>query len=61
MGFHQDELKDWVADLECGHTIHVRHNPPWSVREWVLTEAGRSRFLGHEMQCVKCDEPTGEK
>ncbi len=28
LGFHQDEQRDWVADLECGHTRHVRHNPP---------------------------------
>ncbi|PYU03922.1 MAG: hypothetical protein DMG34_11865 [Acidobacteria bacterium] len=28
LGFHQDEHRDWVADLECGHTRHVRHNPP---------------------------------
>ncbi|MCP9494848.1 MAG: DUF3565 domain-containing protein [Pyrinomonadaceae bacterium MAG19_C2-C3] len=32
LGFHQDEEQHWVADLECGHTQHVRHNPPLSVR-----------------------------
>ena len=33
-GFHQDELGDWVAELDCGHTQHVRHNPPWQLRPW---------------------------
>ncbi|MFL6448934.1 MAG: DUF3565 domain-containing protein [Bryobacteraceae bacterium] len=55
IGFHQDEATDWVADLECGHTIHVRHNPPWSIREWVQTEEGRAQFLGHKLECVKCE------
>jgi hypothetical protein len=28
VGFHRDDLGDWVADLECGHAQHLRHNPP---------------------------------
>jgi len=28
--FHLDENLDWVAELECGHQQHVRHNPPWT-------------------------------
>jgi hypothetical protein len=28
VGFHQDEEKHWVAQLECGHNQHVRHQPP---------------------------------
>ncbi len=31
-GFHQDEDLHWVADLACGHTQHVRHDPPWQSR-----------------------------
>ena len=27
-GFHQDEEGHWVAELECGHNQHVRHDPP---------------------------------
>jgi hypothetical protein len=50
-GFHQDERGDWVAELECGHNQHVRHNPPLTVRPWVLTEQGRNSFLGHELVC----------
>lgn len=54
LGFHQDEHGDWVADLECGHRQHVRHRPPWTVREWVSTPEGRERFIGHELECREC-------
>jgi hypothetical protein len=59
IGYHQDVEQHWVADLECGHTQHVRHDPPWQVRPWVITEEGRSRFLGTTLQCVKCAESDG--
>ena len=56
IGFHQDEVGDWVADLECGHTQHVRHNPPWINRPWVLTPEGRAGKLGATLPCKLCDE-----
>lgn len=56
IGFHKDEKDDWVADLDCGHTQHVRHNPPWQNRPWVITEEGRAKFLGTSLNCKKCDE-----
>jgi hypothetical protein len=56
VGFHQDVEGDWVAELECGHTQHVRHSPPWQVRPWVLTEAGRSERLGTTLPCRPCEE-----
>ena len=59
-GFHQDEMGDWVADLECGHTQHVRHRPPFQMRPWVSTPAGRQSRLGVEFECVKCDEAAGK-
>jgi hypothetical protein len=55
VGFHTDEHDDWVADLECGHTQHVRHRPPWQLRPWVTTPEGRQSRLGIELDCVKCD------
>ena len=55
-GFHQDEIGDWVADLECGHTQHVRHDPPWQERPWVISPEGRQRRLGWELECKKCEE-----
>jgi hypothetical protein len=54
VGFHTDEEGHWVAELECGHGQHVRHDPPWQNRPWVLTPEGRAAFLGVELRCVKC-------
>jgi len=55
VGFHQDEVGDWVAELACGHFQHVRHNPPWILRPWVITEDGRQQALGTQLNCKKCD------
>ena len=49
-GYHRDEESHWVAELDCGHNQHVRHNPPW-----VTTEEGRASMLGTELDCRKCD------
>ena len=54
IGFHLDEHEDWVADLECGHTQHVRHRPPWQVRPWVITKEGRASHIGIQLICKKC-------
>lgn len=58
-GYHKDENDDWVAELECGHNQHVRHDPPWQLRPWVVTEKGRQSHIGHLLKCKKCerDEP----
>lgn len=53
-GFHQDEDGHWVAELECGHTQHVRHKPPQEVRAWVTTEAGRQSRVGERLLCPFC-------
>lgn len=60
IGYHKDEKDDRVAELVCGHTQHVRHNPPWQFRPWVRTPEGRESRLGHKLDCKKCDrnEPT---
>jgi len=54
-GYHKDEENDWVARLRCGHFQHVRHNPPFINRPWVITEAGRTSMIGHQLKCKKCD------
>jgi hypothetical protein len=56
IGFHQDQDLHWVANLDCGHYQHVRHDPPMQTRPWVLTEEGRQSRLGIELNCKKCDE-----
>ena len=54
--FRQDEEGVWVARLDCRHNQHIRHNPPFVNRPWVLSAAGRALFVGYELNCVKCDE-----
>jgi hypothetical protein len=54
-GFHQDAEDHWVAELDCGHFQHVRHDPPWMLRPWVLTEVGRRTKIGSTLDCKKCD------
>jgi hypothetical protein len=56
VAYHLDDVGDWVADLECGHGQHVRHDPPWQLRPWILTAEGRAAFLGLELECRLCDE-----
>jgi len=56
IGFHLDEFDDWVAELECEHNQHVRHNPPFVNRFWVTSAKGRNGKLGYELDCKKCDE-----
>jgi hypothetical protein len=56
VGFHQDEKHDWVAELECGHNQHVRHDPPWINRPWVTTSEGRAGAIGQTLACRKCDQ-----
>jgi hypothetical protein len=54
VGFHQDAEGHWVAELECGHDQHVRHDPPWQSRPWVVTAEGRDRAIGQALRCPKC-------
>jgi hypothetical protein len=56
VGFHQDDDHHWVAELECGHHQHVRHDPPWQNRPWVVTPEGRCGALGKVLACRKCDQ-----
>jgi hypothetical protein len=56
ISFYQDEERHWAARLECGHSQHVRHDPPWMVREWVTNETSRAARIGSWMECKKCGE-----
>ena len=60
-GYHQDDEGQWVAELECGHQQHVRHNPPWMNRAWVTTAQGRTAALGAALDCNKCDSPRSKE
>jgi tellurite resistance-related uncharacterized protein len=54
-GFHQDDAGEWVADLSCLHRQHVRHQPPFQDRDWVLTASGREERVGSLIDCPLCD------
>jgi hypothetical protein len=56
VGYHTDEEGHWVAKLECGHSQHVRHDPPWQLRPWVITDEGRAEHLGTVLACRRCAE-----
>jgi hypothetical protein len=60
VGFHVDVERHWVAELECGHTQHVRHDPPWQVRPWVVTVEGRAARIGTTLECRLCDQSSRE-
>ncbi|MGY2340693.1 MULTISPECIES: DUF3565 domain-containing protein [unclassified Pseudomonas] len=53
-GFHQDEDGHWVAELSCGHTQHLRHQPPWQSRAWVMDPARRLEKIGQPFDCGWC-------
>jgi hypothetical protein len=55
VGFHQDAEHHWVAELECGHFQHTRHDPPWMNRPWVMTSEGRTSVIGYQLPCKQCD------
>ena len=53
-GFHQDEIGDWVADLECGHgSTCATTRPGASALGDGLPHAMR---IGTLLECRKCDE-----
>jgi hypothetical protein len=53
-GFHHDLDGHWVVELSCGHTQHLRHDPPWQSRAWVLDPAQRLSKIGQSFHCGWC-------
>ena len=54
VGFHRDAEAHWVAELACGHTQHVRHEPPLRSHPWVRDADARARRVGTELWCARC-------
>ena len=50
-----DDAGEWVAELDCGHRRHVRHDPPRVEHPWVLDERDRLAMIGSPIQCGDCD------
>lgn len=44
-----------MAELSCLHNQHVRHQPPFQERPWVMDESGRAARVGAELECPLCD------
>ncbi len=64
VGFHCDDKGDYVAELSCGHGQHVRHQPPFQLRPWVIDAEERARRIGAVLECPLCDrepEPFAEE
>jgi tellurite resistance-related uncharacterized protein len=54
-GFSQDDAGDWVAELDCFHRQHVRHDPPFRSSPWILDDDARRQRLGSALDCPLCD------
>jgi len=54
LDWRQDEDGHWVAVLSCGHTQHLRHQPPWQDRAWVMDAAQRQAQIGEPFACGWC-------
>ena len=59
--FEKDDEGHWRAVLQCGHGQHVRHDPPLTLRPWVLSDEGRATRVGIELECKRCDEESHEE
>jgi tellurite methyltransferase len=54
-GFHLDEDGDWVAELSCLHSQHIRHRPPFWNAAWIEDEAERHARVGQLLDCPLCE------
>jgi hypothetical protein len=58
VGYRQDEEKNWVAELSCGHSQHMRHRPQFVERWWVMRESRRAAMIGQSVLCAECARQT---
>ena len=56
IGYHLDDENHWVARLACGHFQHVRHQPPFINRPWVLKQSTRDEKLGKKLNCISYEK-----
>ncbi len=56
VAFRQDDGGAWIAELDCGHSQHIRHQPPFKLAPWVLEEEGRASRIGQPLECRVCDQ-----
>ena len=41
-GFRRDDDGDWVAELSCLHSQHIRHQPPFWEAAWIEDDEARA-------------------
>lgn len=56
--FQKNRFQEWDALLVCGHSVTMRHNPPYMSCRWIGTAEGRQAHVGDDIDCVSCDMPT---
>ena len=54
-GFRRDENGEWVAELSCLHSQHIRHLPTFSQAAWIEDDEERQRRVGEPLDCPLCD------
>src|SRR5690349_25044473 len=54
-GFRRDDDGDWIAELACLHSQHIRHDPPFWEAAWIEEDDERARRLGQPLDCPLCD------
>lgn len=54
-GYHQDDQRDWAAEMSCFHNRHIRHQPPFREAAWVPEPEGPEEHVGSPIECPLCD------
>jgi len=54
-GFRRDDHGDWIAELSCLHSQHIRHEPPFREAAWIEDDEERARRVGQPLDCPLCD------
>jgi tellurite resistance-related uncharacterized protein len=54
-GFRRDDEGDWVAELSCLHSQHIRHDPPFWEAAWIEDDEARAARVGQPLDCPLCD------
>ena len=55
IGFRRDDDGDWVAELVCLHSQHIRHDPPFWEAAWIEDDEKRAARVGQLLDCPLCD------
>ena len=55
VGFRRDDEGDWIAELACLHSQHIRHDPPFWDAAWIEDDDERARRVGQPLDCPLCD------